>query len=146
MKRKPRLFRVKKQRKPRVRASFKPKTSTWTEIAPTCASLFAVDVADTDAFCKELGVPAYHIEQDTICIAHTDALHADANSMLHTLLDSLLSDCAHLRALMEKYGITYRLRLSFGEAEPPSLVILDGDLCRFLFDIKAKREPDFAIF
>ena len=145
MKRKPHLFRVKKQRKPRVRASFKPETSTWKEIAPTCASLVAMDVTDTDAFCSALDIHPYRIEQSTVCIAHTDLPHADANGMLHTLLDDLLPKCEILCALMDAHAITYRLQLSFGDVEPPSLVILDGDLCRFLFDIKAKREPDLAI-
>lgn len=146
MDRKKPLFRVKKQRVWRRHAIFKPKPSPWSEIAPVSASLLALGVTDTDALTRALAVPPYHTEQDTVWIAHTSVPHADANSMLHTLLDALLPQCKQMCELMQTHGVTYRLSLSFGDAEPPALVILDGNLCRFLYDIKAERDPDFSIF
>ena len=145
MKKRKSLFRVKKQKKPCRYAIFKPNPSPYREPTPVCASLQAIGVSDPILFCAELSITPYRMDSDTVWLAYTDAPHADANQMLHTLLDPLLGKLEQLKAMAQAQGITYRLCLSFGEAEPPPLIILDGALCIFLLDTKAQREPNLAI-
>ena len=146
MKKKKPMFRVKKQKLPRSRAIFKPEPSSWQEVAPITASLRIEGVADPASFCERLGVVPYQITPSAVVLAYTDLPQADANGMLHTLLDPLLAKTPVLCRLQAELGAAVHLQLSFGAAEPPALLILDGALCNFILDTHAIREPDFSIF
>lgn len=146
MERRSRIFRAKKQRLPRNQATLKPNPSPYPEPIPVSACFLLSGVTDPGRLCKDLGIAPYRIAEDAVWLAYTDASFSDPNDMLHALLDPLLPITEKLCTLQRELGFSCVLRLSYDGCTPPALLILDGSLCRFLFDTNAIREPSFGIF